>query len=76
MSRPEPTVKVSTIRRILTFFLILFVILKLTGAIDWPWWQVTAPFWVPLLIAASYFVSYIVGATILRSIRSTRSTDT
>ena len=24
---------------------IAFVVLKLTGYIDWPWWWVTAPFW-------------------------------
>jgi hypothetical protein len=26
---------------------VLFVGLKLTGYIDWSWWTVTAPFWVP-----------------------------
>ena len=24
---------------------IVFVVLKLTGYIDWSWWWVTAPFW-------------------------------
>jgi hypothetical protein len=24
---------------------IVFVVLKLTGIIDWSWWWVTAPFW-------------------------------
>ena len=24
---------------------IVFVVLKLTGFIDWSWWWVTAPFW-------------------------------
>jgi len=37
-----------------------FVVLKLTGFIDWSWWWVTAPFWggIVLLIAitAAYFV--------------------
>lgn len=27
---------------------ILFVALKLTGVIDWSWWWVLAPFWIPL----------------------------
>ena len=28
---------------------VAFVILKLCGVIDWSWWAVTAPFWVPLV---------------------------
>lgn len=24
---------------------VAFVVLKLTGVIDWSWWWVTAPFW-------------------------------
>lgn len=27
---------------------IAFVVLKLTGYIDWSWWWVTSPFWLPL----------------------------
>lgn len=27
---------------------IVFVVLKLTGLIDWSWWWVTAPMWIPL----------------------------
>lgn len=30
---------------------VAFVILKLTHVIDWSWWWVTAPFWMPLAIA-------------------------
>lgn len=29
---------------------VLFVALKLTGYIDWSWWWVTAPFWIPTLV--------------------------
>ena len=32
---------------------VAFVVLKLTGAIDWSWWWVTAPFWAgPVLVIA------------------------
>lgn len=31
---------------------VLFVGLKLTGYIQWSWWWVTAPFWIPLGIVA------------------------
>lgn len=26
---------------------IVFIVLKLTGVINWSWWWVTAPFWIP-----------------------------
>lgn len=29
---------------------ITFIILKLTGTIDWSWWWVLSPFWIPLAI--------------------------
>lgn len=29
---------------------VAFVVLKLTGVIDWSWWWVTSPFWVPLAL--------------------------
>lgn len=29
---------------------VLFVALKLLGIIDWSWWWVTAPFWLPLAL--------------------------
>lgn len=31
---------------------VLFVALKLTGHIDWSWWWVLAPFWVPFVLVA------------------------
>lgn len=41
--------------------LIVFVVLKLIGVIAWSWWAVTAPFWVPLLIAV-FFVLLLAAA--------------
>jgi len=38
-------------RWFLSALLLLFVGLKLAGAIEWSWWWVTAPFWVPLAIS-------------------------
>jgi hypothetical protein len=35
---------------ILTILFVIFVVLKLTDLIDWSWWWVTAPVWIPLLI--------------------------
>ena len=30
---------------------ILFIALKLTGYIEWSWWWVLAPLWMPIVIA-------------------------
>lgn len=35
-----------------TIFLI-FLVLKLTGNINWSWWWVTSPLWIPLLLVLS-----------------------
>lgn len=34
---------------ILNILLWVFIILKLTGVIDWPWYFVLAPIWIPLV---------------------------
>jgi hypothetical protein len=33
-----------------TVLFIVFLILKLTGTIDWSWWWVTSPLWIPLAL--------------------------
>ncbi len=35
---------------------VIFLVLKLTGNIDWSWWWVTSPLWIPVAIALSIFV--------------------
>ena len=35
---------------------ILFIGLKLTNYIDWSWWWVLSPFWIPLILAILVFV--------------------
>lgn len=37
--------------------LIVFVVLKLVGVIDWSWWWVLAPFWIPTLIVIFLIVA-------------------
>lgn len=41
---------------------IVFLILKLTGEIDWSWWWVTSPLWIPVGIV---FAVFIIAAFIL-----------
>jgi hypothetical protein len=33
-----------------TILFLIFLVLKLTNYIDWSWWWVTAPLWIPLII--------------------------
>jgi hypothetical protein len=33
-----------------TVLFIVFLILKLTGTINWSWWWVTSPIWIPLAL--------------------------
>jgi hypothetical protein len=39
-----------------TALFILFLTLKLIGTIDWSWWWVTAPLWIPLAMAGTIFI--------------------
>lgn len=47
----------------LTLLLILFIGLKLTGYIDWSWWWVLSPIWVPLalIIVVALFAVIVVA---------------
>jgi Ca2+/H+ antiporter len=48
-----------------TVVLIVFVILKLTGNIDWSWWWVTAPLWGPIaLVLAVLALVMVVGGAV------------
>jgi hypothetical protein len=33
-----------------TVLFLVFLVLKLTGTIDWSWWWVTSPLWIPLAL--------------------------
>lgn len=37
---------------------VAFVVLKLTGHIDWSWWWVTAPFWGGLVLVLAALVGF------------------
>lgn len=42
-----------------TLLLVLFIGLKLTGYINWPWLWVLAPLWIPLVIALLCVAFYL-----------------
>lgn len=35
---------------------VVFLVLKITGNIDWSWWWVTSPIWIPLTIVIGMLV--------------------
>lgn len=45
-----------------SYIFITFLVLKLTGQIDWSWWWITSPLWIPfaamipLMLAAIFFM--------------------
>lgn len=39
---------------------IAFIVLKLTGYIDWSWWCVLSPVWIVCLIAVGIIIGYII----------------
>lgn len=43
---------------------VAFVVLKLTGVINWSWWWVTAPFWGGLVIVAVILLVALVVALV------------
>lgn len=35
---------------------VVFLVLKLIGVIDWSWWWVTAPLWIPVILLVAYAI--------------------
>lgn len=51
-----------------TILFAVFLILKLTGAIDWSWWAVTAPLWVSIALA----IVWGIGVGVVVGVRNSR----
>lgn len=45
----------------------LFIVLKLTGAVDWSWFWVLSPLWVPLIFTGIMATIFIVLAVSFRA---------
>lgn len=43
---------------------LLFVALKLCGVLDWSWWSVLAPFWIPVVVGLFVFIVGLVISVI------------
>jgi hypothetical protein len=57
MSKQETTFFNSSI---LTILFVVFLVLKLTGDIDWSWWWVTSPLWLPLILLLVTIIGVVV----------------
>ena len=45
-----------------TVLFLVFLVLKLTEVIDWSWWWVTAPLWIP--------IAFVIALTVLLGVLS------
>lgn len=48
---------------------LVFITLKLTGDLDWPWWGVLAPFWLPVVVVVGMIAGAAVGGLLARGVR-------
>ena len=39
---------------------VVFIVLKLCGTIDWSWWEVTSPLWVPWLLIFLLLAAFLI----------------
>jgi hypothetical protein len=46
---------------------VVFLVLKLTGNIDWSWWWITSPIWIPLLAAVAILITLIIVFVVMLS---------
>lgn len=53
---------------------IIFLVLKLTNNIDWSWWWVTSPLWIPVALAFS-LICLIIFAIVVAVIFGTSLDD-
>ena len=45
---------------------LVFLILKLCKVITWSWWWVTAPLWIPLILALAIVIIVLIVAGIVK----------
>ena len=46
-----------------TILFLIFLVLKLTNYIDWSWWWVTSPLWIPIA-----FIIVVVAIALLKDL--------
>ena len=51
-----------------SILLIIFIVLKATKLIDWSWWWVFSPVWIPLLLLVVFGILYLIVSAIASAI--------
>lgn len=59
---------VSNSGTVMTVLQIIFLVLKLTGVIDWPWIWVLSPLWIGLALSVLSFIILAIYVWIVRMI--------
>lgn len=54
---------------------LIFIVLKLTGYINWSWWYVLAPVWVPFAIVFGLLALVLIALTIVTCFSKRQSKD-
>ena len=49
-------------------FTLLFMYLKLTNQIDWSWWWVFSPFWIPISAILIIFVRVLLAVGVIMTL--------
>jgi uncharacterized membrane protein YhdT len=52
---------------VLTYLLVAFIIMKVAGIIDWSWWLVVSPLYVPLAFTIG-LIMFVVGGVIRKAL--------
>lgn len=45
--------------------LIIFIVLKIVGVINWSWWWVLCPLWIPIVLVVGVVLVGLVGVAIV-----------
>jgi membrane protein YdbS with pleckstrin-like domain len=51
---------------------LVFLVLKLVGVIEWSWWWITAPLWIPVALVVVIFVGCFIVLSIKELIDNRR----
>ena len=66
----EDDVKITVCPGLCSMLFITFLVLKLTKVIDWSWWWITAPLWIPIAL----FLVLVLGLAVICAAFSKSST--
>ena len=53
-----------------TVLFLIFMTLKLTKTIDWSWWWVTAPLWIPIVLISGALAIALFGVFIASALKN------